>query len=136
VWNATSLLYAFVLGKRDRLHIDTGGGIVVYFRVRNRQHLHAGATKFLNLALAGAAVTTEPREIMDDDHREVGGAAGAVDHSMKFVPPRLVAVGTGCLLELSCNLDLVRFRVTADFMGLFGHGEPRSSYCPIHVPLR
>ena len=44
--------------------------------------------------------------------------------AMKFVPPRLVAVGTGCLLELSYNFDPVRFRVPADLAELFGHGQP------------
>ncbi|HLJ49864.1 MAG TPA: hypothetical protein VKU01_27810 [Bryobacteraceae bacterium] len=61
---------------------------------------------------------------MHDDHGDVRVAAGAVDHSMKFVPPRLVAVGTCGLLELSYNFDLVRFRVPADFTELFGHGQP------------
>jgi hypothetical protein len=73
---------------------------------------------------------------MDDDRRDVRVVTGAVDHSMKFMTPRLVSVSTGRLLELSYNLDLVRFRITADLTELFGHREaallllPGGDTCP------
>lgn len=54
------LAVCLVFGERDRVHIDTGGGVFVHFGIGNREDLYPGAAEFLNLALGCAAVATEP----------------------------------------------------------------------------